>query len=328
MTPEEKLKRQSAIARSQSLTRRTKLYKKGDYTNATVIGYNADIGANVIQLLDGSISYAGSDTNGAMAIGSAVPLHGGTGNIDGLPSIKTRHTLPTKKPLFVSASIAVLFYTVAELSSTRKEFTFYLGGIFETPLKITSMISNLSVPLALANIPVAMSIFPNGKLVVEIISYYVASRFGDINDTFDLEHDFYILNNKNFVKTHYAESFPNEWQPNQFAPVELSVFNQILKNSCVRQFVRGSEVVDEQIVLNTVSIYKNKIYIVQNINLESILIQDSYFDLQVLKIINNSSSSSTCEYTEGKTYKRIKCFGLQSIVSENKRVISIIGWLN
>ena len=101
-TPEEKLQRQAAIARSQNQKGRRSsvsalaLFQQPNDTNATIISYNADIGQNIIQGSDGSITYAVSDTNGAMALGESVPRNGGTGNIDGLPNYKKQLVVAKK----------------------------------------------------------------------------------------------------------------------------------------------------------------------------------------------------------------------------------------
>ncbi|MGL4619133.1 MAG: hypothetical protein ACRCZS_08755 [Chroococcidiopsis sp.] len=89
MTPEEKLAHQSALARFTTTTQKAKrLCKKPTNLSATIIGYDAPTGKNIIQLPDGSISYGMSDTNGALAIGETLPLHSGTMRVDGLPNIK------------------------------------------------------------------------------------------------------------------------------------------------------------------------------------------------------------------------------------------------
>lgn len=88
MLPEEKLARSALIFRNQSQTQKAKRYKQPTDTNATIIGYDASTGQNIIQLPDGSISYACSDTNGTLALGETVPLHSGTMRVDGLPNIK------------------------------------------------------------------------------------------------------------------------------------------------------------------------------------------------------------------------------------------------
>lgn len=98
-SPEEKLFTQTAIARHQSQSQKAKQYKRSSDSSATTIGYNAALGKNLIQLPDGSITYAGSDTNGATSLGESVPLHITTMRVDGLPNIKRQRTFLQKLPL-------------------------------------------------------------------------------------------------------------------------------------------------------------------------------------------------------------------------------------
>ncbi|MGL4618734.1 MAG: hypothetical protein ACRCZS_06695 [Chroococcidiopsis sp.] len=147
MTPEEKLQRSSAIARfSQSQNKRTKLYKRIPDTIATVIGYNAEVGANVIQLLDGSISHAQSDTNGAMAIGETVPLHQGTGNIDGLPNIPARIVPKVRLSVKKVGLVKVLFSTNVRINDIQVKYSFYITGDKFGTRKIAEFITDSYAP--------------------------------------------------------------------------------------------------------------------------------------------------------------------------------------
>lgn len=140
MNEEQKLLKQAAIARSQSQNQKAKQYKRIDVRyDATIIGYSASIGQNVIQQSDGSISYAGSDTNGAMAIGDPVPLHSGTMRVDGLPSMPQvlPKAMPTRTSKKQEAPFAVLFQI------TEGEFyTFYVGGHQAKVDKLVSILNN------------------------------------------------------------------------------------------------------------------------------------------------------------------------------------------
>lgn len=129
--PEDKLQRQSATFRHQFQNQKATKYKQIPDTNATVIGYNADIGANVIQLPDGSISYAKSDTNGALALSDNVPLHQGTNRIDGLPSIETAIKIKKKK------SFTPLTYNlrVLVIAPSALDKTILLAGSESKPIK-------------------------------------------------------------------------------------------------------------------------------------------------------------------------------------------------
>lgn len=125
MLPDEKLQRSSRKARISSHRRKAKQYKINTDKNATIIGYNADTGQNIIQLTDGSIALASSDTNGSVAIGDSVPLHGGTGNIDGLPYIKKQPIIATEALPKTNYPVKVLFSVVNEETGN---YEVYIGG--------------------------------------------------------------------------------------------------------------------------------------------------------------------------------------------------------
>ena len=149
MLPEEKLQRQSAKTRNQSQNKKAKNYKQISDTNATVIGYSAPTGQNIIQLQGGSISYAASDTNGATSLGDNVPLHSGTMRVDGLPYIKKQPVVVKKQPLpKVTYPVKVLFSVVNEESGTTD---FYIGGDRASPDKIFTLATTKYVYGYLAN---------------------------------------------------------------------------------------------------------------------------------------------------------------------------------
>lgn len=328
MRTEEKLQRQSAIARSQYRGKRTKEATIESDTNATVINYNADLGQSVIQLPDGSISYAASDTNGALAIGETVPRNAGTGNIDNLGNKPTFLAATSPPSRSFMTSIAILFYTQKTLSPTKKEYTFYVGGIFKTPLKVTSIIQDIEAPngYVLANLYAAASISNSSQLIVEFLLFFPAGRFPDTpgtTDSFDVEHDLYVLNvnSKTWRNIHFEESFANEYTPSILT--NLSILNST--NRCIEQFVRLSEIPSEFVILRLASIYKNRVFVVQNFVLDNIKTQETTeVDLSTYIIIDRVES---CQTVEAKTYKRIKCFGLSKNLEENKIVLAVIGWV-
>lgn len=140
MSPEEKLRRESEIARgntqgfarSQSQNKRTSGRRQDN--NATIIGYNSATGQNVIRLANGSIASAFSDTNGAIALGESAPLNSVSMMVDGLPNRKNQ--LVSKKTAIIpkTSPIAVLFRI------TEGDFnTFYIGGHQKKPEKLISI---------------------------------------------------------------------------------------------------------------------------------------------------------------------------------------------
>lgn len=139
MQPEDKLQRSSALARNQSQNQKANKYKQILSPNATIIGYNADLGANVIQLPDGSINYAQSDTNGVTAIGEGVPLHMGTNRIDGLPNIKKQLATEQKKVIETTYEIKILFSTKTLLNDGTYRFDLFIGGDRASPIKVAEI---------------------------------------------------------------------------------------------------------------------------------------------------------------------------------------------
>lgn len=138
MTPEEKLQQQALIARASTQFRRVNQSLKSS-SSATVLGFNARLGMYRIQLADGSVHYAVSNTNGVIGIGDVVELHmsGGTYSIDAptvwvpKPSVSPRRIPPTVYPF------KVLFSVVDSSSGMRK---FYMGGSDSPPKLITETI--------------------------------------------------------------------------------------------------------------------------------------------------------------------------------------------
>lgn len=106
-TPEEKLQRQARVAR---VSPEEKLQNIPQNYGALVIGFNADLGQDIIQLLDGSRSYASSDTNGAKGVGDRVLLHQGRGiaHVDSLWSVKKSRKERQPLPQYVTYSFWLL----------------------------------------------------------------------------------------------------------------------------------------------------------------------------------------------------------------------------
>lgn len=172
MQPEEKLQQQSAIARTQSQNQKAKRQGRPTDTSATIIGYNAALNKNIIQRSDGSINYAGSDTNGAVAIGDTVPLHGGTMRVDGLPYIKKQPVVAKKAPLpKVTYPVKVLFSVVNVETGNRD---FYIGGDRKIPNLIFSL-SDINIQAYLCN---------TGEKTTDWIATFAAiSAFGQVDST-------------------------------------------------------------------------------------------------------------------------------------------------
>lgn len=121
MTPEEILKQQAAIARA---ARVEKLHPVSPNPDACISGYDADLGQDIIQLSDGSIRYADSDTNGSVGVGDPILLHQGTGatHIDDLPHISTSPNI-VKPKVLATDSLKILFSVISD-----GIHSFYIGG--------------------------------------------------------------------------------------------------------------------------------------------------------------------------------------------------------
>ncbi len=144
MEPEEKLQRESAIARS---LKQTSLRTGSIDSNATIIGYNAATGQNVIRLANGSITYASSDTNGVIAIGETVPLNSDSMAIDGLPNIK-RQIIPSKKAIpKTTGNIKILLATKTRLNDIQEEFSYYITGDRFSTRKIAQLVCDSFAPV-------------------------------------------------------------------------------------------------------------------------------------------------------------------------------------
>lgn len=126
-SPEDKLKQQAALARARRAGQ--KITEIPAATDATVIGFDADKGQDIIQLSDGSIRYATPVTNGVRGVGDTVLLASGNGGAysDTLPHIKKKST-PTTKRIQVTYPFKILFSVVED--GMRK---FYVGGDRATP---------------------------------------------------------------------------------------------------------------------------------------------------------------------------------------------------
>lgn len=113
MIPEEILQQQAEIARA--LQQEKKIIPNIAQTDAIVVGFDADIGADVIQLSDGSIRYANSDTSGSVGVGDAILLHQGTAgaHIDDLPHIKKHKNLKLPRIIGTSEKFVLLNYSYA-----------------------------------------------------------------------------------------------------------------------------------------------------------------------------------------------------------------------
>ncbi len=133
MQPEEKLIRESAIARSQTQNQKYQQYKSIADTNATIIGYNAATGQNVIRLANGSITYASSDTNGTQEFGESAPLNSSSMAIDGLPNIK-REAIKTKKFVPIATNSVKVLFSVYNQETGSTDF--YIGGDRNNPTLI------------------------------------------------------------------------------------------------------------------------------------------------------------------------------------------------
>lgn len=137
-TPEEQLMRQAAIARSAHQQQKLRSVKGSDRQNQHAVSseYNASIGAHEIQLADGSILYAASNSNGFIGTGDALELHQGPGiaHVDAMPAPKRKKLRLPPGEKILSGPFKVLFSLFKDGVTS-----FYIGGDRAVPLKILEL---------------------------------------------------------------------------------------------------------------------------------------------------------------------------------------------
>jgi len=112
---------------------------KSEIKSATCVDFDAASGMYRVQLSDGSIAYAATNTNGAITAGDAVELHAGGGmlRVDAPPAKKTI-LQPARNNSLAIATFKVLFSVVE--GNIQK---FYLGGDRSQPLLIFEIDTNI-----------------------------------------------------------------------------------------------------------------------------------------------------------------------------------------
>jgi len=130
MQPEDKLQREAATSRLNSQSQNKSTYGRRQDNNATIIGYLFATGQNVIRLASGSITYASSDTNGAIALGESAPLNSSSMAIDGLPNKKVitqqiQKAIPIQNPysFWMLAGEIILQWDVQKNTATLSIIT-------------------------------------------------------------------------------------------------------------------------------------------------------------------------------------------------------------
>jgi hypothetical protein len=141
MTPEELLRQTSATNRAAYQQKQTQQQKIRSRQNphAVALPYDGDRGLQQIQLSDGSIRDAESNSNGVIGEGDTVALHQGKGRsrVNVMPH-KPRQRQPITPQSTPPGSVKVLFSVVRE--GIRK---FYVGGDRPTPTKIGEFDANI-----------------------------------------------------------------------------------------------------------------------------------------------------------------------------------------
>ena len=142
--PLSRLQQQAAIARAANQQRLVHQLNYDERVNdhAIALGHDANVGLDLIQMADGSIQYAASDTNGVRGVGDTVLAHQGisSNTVDAMPyakkllPIRQRGQTPTLYP------IKVLFSIVKD---GQQEF--YIGGDRSTPVLIVTSTDENSI---------------------------------------------------------------------------------------------------------------------------------------------------------------------------------------
>ncbi|MEP0874184.1 hypothetical protein NDA01_31300, partial [Trichocoleus desertorum AS-A10] len=134
MTPEELLRQTSIASRTAHQQKQIKQQKIRSRQNphAVALPYDADRGSQQIQLSDGSIREAESNSNGVIGEGDTVVLHQGKGRsrINVMPHKPKQQQLVTPQSV-QSGPVKVLFSVAVD--GVR---SFYVGGDRQTPAKI------------------------------------------------------------------------------------------------------------------------------------------------------------------------------------------------
>nr|WP_290224363.1 hypothetical protein [Trichocoleus desertorum] len=134
MTPEELLRQTSVTNRAAHQQKQTKQQKIRSRQNphAVALSYDAASGSQQIQLSDGSIREAQTNSNGVIGVGDTVALHQGKGRsrINVMPHKPTQRQAEVSQSA-PSGSVKVLFSVVVD--GVRR---FYVGGDRQTPTKI------------------------------------------------------------------------------------------------------------------------------------------------------------------------------------------------
>lgn len=130
--PIDRLQQSAAIARSANIQRRLKHQRieERSSSHAASLGFDSEVGADLVQLPDGSIKVAAPMTSGARGTGDTLLLHQGQGfaTIDALPAHQSIAKLQRSKQIKQVQAFKVLF-SVFEGSIQK----FYIGGDRKEP---------------------------------------------------------------------------------------------------------------------------------------------------------------------------------------------------
>lgn len=158
----------------------TKALRELDYksrTNASIIGYDADLGLNRVRLPDGTQMYAAPDTNGVQGTGDNVLFHQGEAiaKSDTNPAVRQ---LARPNRSFVRSKEIYPFKVLFSIYSPATDVTsLYVGGDRQKPEKILELIG---LPLFdIATISNTQLKKPN---------YIVGLRHGAITQSFGVQH--------------------------------------------------------------------------------------------------------------------------------------------